>query len=257
MENDELPDFTGNAPVETQGDEGVEQTPSKFIGDFSEEDVLSRLSSLDDLPTRFSAVESRFGGAQNELLKRISALESSLKSRATFKPDALKELSSYDEKLAEVMQKVLPNAFDFGSIDQASLQPVLQPILSQLVSDFNEQLVRSHYTPDELAEIIPPVKGDNFAPETQRQKDFVTWYNKQGYTTQQSLLTLGAPYVRAIRMFEKWEEGVRKQRETAAADKAGKLANGGQPSSRGKRPTAVREDPQEAFLSAFKDAGLS
>jgi hypothetical protein len=255
----ELPDFTGNSPTELPADteeESGEAAPAPFVGEYSADDVISRLKSLDDVPTRFGALENRFGGAHSALEKRLGTLEASLKTRANFKPEALKELASYDEKLAEMLSKVLPNAFEFGQVDQASLQPFIGPLVSQLQSDFNEQLVRSHYTPEELSEMIPPVKGDSFAPETQRQKDFVAWYNKQGWSTQQALLTLGAPYVRAIRAFERWEEGVRKEREKAAANKAGKLASGGQPSSKGKRSPAKVETADEAYMSAFKDAGL-
>jgi hypothetical protein len=253
-----FPEFSGEIPELDTNEGAVEEetAPSTFVGDFTEDDVVSRLKSLDDVPTRFGALENRFGGAHSALEKRLNALEASLKSRANFKPEALKELSGYDEKLAEVLGKVLPNAFEFGQVDQAALQPIIGPLVNQLQAEFNEQLVRAQYTPEELAEMIPPVKGDSFAPETQRQKDFVSWYSKQGWSTQQALLTLGAPYVKAIRAFEKWEDGIRKERETKAAAKAGKLASGSQVSSRGKRPPAQVESADEAFASAFKDAGL-
>lgn len=257
---DGFPDMTGNEPLEQDLNPqpgGAEATePEKFIGDFTADDVLSRLRSVDDVPSRFGALESRIDGTSKQLMQRLQALEGAIKSRATFKPDALKDLSAYDEKLGEVLSKVLPQAFDFGSLDAASLQPALAPYFDQLVADFNEQLVRSHYTPEELSEIIPPVKGDAFAPETQRQKDFVDWYSKQGWSTHQALLSLGAPYVKAIRSFERWEESVKKEREAAAGSKNKKLASGGQPSSRGKRPPASVESAEEAFLSAFKEAGI-
>jgi hypothetical protein len=255
-----FPDMTGNEPSDQSplpGTEGEgDGAPEKFIGDFTADDVLSRLRSVDDVPARFGSLESRIEGTSQQLAQRLAALEKSLQTRATFKPDALKAVSEYDEKLAEVLGKALPNAFDFGAFDAAALQPMLEPYFNQLVTSFNEQLVRSHYTPEELAEIIPPVKGEAFAPETQRQKDFVAWYNRQGWSTQQALLQLGAPYVRAIRAFERWEEGVRKERAATAEKKAGKLAAGGQPSSNGKRAPAAVESAEEAFLSAFRDAGM-
>jgi hypothetical protein len=117
-----------------------------------------------------------------------------------------------------------------------------------------EQIVLASYDPEQIAEMIPEVVDGRFSPTNQKQKDFVDWYSQQGYDMQQSLLQFGAPYVRALRKFERWEQDRTKERESKAGAQSGRLARGQQPSSQGRRPrTAGPQTAEEAFLAGYNE----
>jgi hypothetical protein len=117
-----------------------------------------------------------------------------------------------------------------------------------------EQLVLANYSPDEIAEIVPDVVDGRFAPQNQRQKDFVDWYGLQDFNTRQSLQGFGAGYVSSLRKFEKWEDSKTKERAQTAGNKTNRLNQGQTPGSQGRRAKPSGPQTQEeAFLAGFNE----
>jgi hypothetical protein len=178
-----------------------------------------------------------------------------LGSQTSFDAGKLKKvLEDYDPKLAEVLVPALIEAIKVSPLDEATLRPHLDPISSKLTESFGQQLVLSVYPPEALEEIIPPVKNGKFAPEGQRHKDFIEWYSQQGYQTQQSLLSFGAPYVNALRKFEAWEQSRKQEKTRTAGNKSSRLAQGQVPTSQSRRTKdAGMQSAEDAFLAAFEE----
>jgi len=244
-------EYEDNSTPDGSGAEEV--TP--FLRDLSEDDVYSRLQRVSDFPEHISGVESRFNGNLSQLQERLLGLEKSLGSRTSFNSDKLKKvLEDYDPKLAEILIPALSEAIQTSPLDEAALRPYLDPALSKLTEAYGQQLVLSVYPPEALEEIIPPVQNGKFAPEGQRHKDFIEWYSQQGYQTQQSLLSFGAPYVNALRKFEAWEQGRKQEKTRSASDKTSRLAQGQVPTSQSRRTRdAGAQSSQDAFLAAFEE----
>jgi hypothetical protein len=244
-------EYEDNSTPDGSGAEEV--TP--FLRDLSEDDVYSRLQRVSDFPDHISGVESRFNGNLSQLQERLIGLEKSLGSRTSFNSDKLKKvLEDYDPKLAEILIPALSEAIQTSPLDEAALRPYLDPALSKLTEAYGQQLVLSVYPPESLEEIIPPVQNGKFAPEGQRHKDFIEWYSQQGYQTQQSLLSFGAPYVNALRKFEAWEQGRKQEKTRSASDKTSRLAQGQVPTSQSRRTRdAGAQSSQDAFLAAFEE----
>ena len=244
-------EYEDNSTPDGSGAEEV--TP--FLRDLSEDDVYSRLQRVSDFPEHISGVESRFNGNLSQLQERLLGLEKSLGSRTSFNSDKLKKvLEDYDPKLAEILIPALSEAIQTSPLDEAALRPYLDPALSKLTEAYGQQLVLSVYPPESLEEIIPPVQNGKFAPEGQRHKDFIEWYSQQGYQTQQSLLSFGAPYVNALRKFEAWEQGRKQEKTRSASDKTSRLAQGQVPTSQSRRTRdAGAQSSQDAFLAAFEE----
>ena len=244
-------EYEDNSTPDGSGAEEV--TP--FLRDLSEDDVYSRLQRVSDFPDHISGVESRFNGNLSQLQERLIGLEKSLGSRTSFNSDKLKKvLEDYDPKLAEILIPALSEAIQTSPLDEAALRPYLDPVLSKITEAYGQQLVLSVYPPEALEEIIPPVQNGKFAPEGQRHKDFIEWYSQQGYQTQQSLLSFGAPYVNALRKFEAWEQGRKQEKTRSASDKTSRLAQGQVPTSQSRRTRdAGAQSSQDAFLAAFEE----
>jgi hypothetical protein len=197
-------------------------------------------------------------GRMGPLAERLQGLEKSLASRVTINTDALDGLAEYDDKLAEHLKKVLPDALNVNAIDESTLRPFLEPLRNELVQAFREELVRSHFPGDRIAQIVPQVKDDNWDPQGEEQQDFVDWLQGQGYQTQEALSSFGPEYIHAMNSFIKWREGKIKEREEAAQKKTGRLAGGTQPSAQGRKPAASKDaltTEADGFLSIFKDKG--
>lgn len=238
----------------TPDDSGAEEV-TPFLRDLSEDDVYSRLQRVSDFPEHINGVESRFNGNISQLQERLIGLEKSLGSRTSFNSDKLKKvLEDYDPKLAEILIPALSEAIQTSPLDEAALRPYLDPALSKITEAYGQQLVLSVYPPESLEEIIPPVQNGKFAPEGQRHKDFIEWYSQQGYQTQQSLLSFGAPYVNALRKFEAWEQGRKQEKTKSASNKTSRLAQGQVPTSQSRRTRdAGAQSSQDAFLAAFEE----
>lgn len=236
-----------------EGGEG--DSPVPYLRDLTEDDVYDRLSRVNDIHERLPSLESRLNGGVSELSQRLAAFEKGLPTQAAFDADALtKGLEAYDPKLAEVLVPLLQEAFKVSALDENTLRPHLDPIQESMRDYVGQQLVMSAYSPEALEEIIPQVKDGKFMPEGQRQKDFVDWYQRQGYDTQQALLSFGAPYVNALRKFEQWEKERTSSRAAAAATKEGQLQRGQVPAGQHRTvPGQKKLSDEEAFLAGFNE----
>ena len=251
IEYQDLPD-SGAA-----GESGGEPEGEYYLRDLTEDDVYSRLSGMKDVPNHLSALESRFSGNLSKFSDRMTGIEKLLGQRTSFSPEKLKTaLESYDPKLAEVLIPALQESLQTQPLDEAAFRPYLDPVRSELRDWVGEQLVMSAYSPEALAEIVPPVRDGRLAPQGQRHEDFVEWYSQQGYTTQQALMSFGAPYINALRAFERWEQAKNKDREQTAAGKSARLANGQMPTGpRGRSQSGSKQlSPEETFLAGFEEA---
>lgn len=241
---------------EPGGEGGEGEAPSTYLRDLTEDDVYDRLSRVNEMPNHLNALESRLSGNHGQLAERLAALEKGLPTQTAFDMEKItKGLADYDPKLAELLGPLLQDALKTNALDETSLRPHLEPVQKQMQEYMNEQLVMSAYSPEALSEMIPPVKDGKFMPEGQRHKDFIDWYGQQGYQTQQALLQLGAPYINALRKFERWEEGRNKERADAAKGKNQRLENGRVPASshRGS-PQPTKKSLEEDFLAGFNEA---
>jgi len=245
-------------PPVTDGDsegDGEGDAPSTYLRDLTEDDVYNRLGQVNEFPNHLSALESRLSGNMGQYQTRLDQLEKSLGAQTSFDASKLQTvLQEYDPKLAEVLIPALQEALRVNPIDETTLRPHLEPIQNQAREWMGEQLVMSAYPPEVLSEIIPPVKDGKFAPEGQRHKNFIDWYSQQGYQTQQALLSFGAPYVNALRKFEKWEQGRIKEQTRTANGKSQRLASGQGPKAQSRRSTGNAQTPEDVFLSAFNEA---
>jgi hypothetical protein len=232
------------------------EAPQYYLGELTEQDVLDRLSRVNEFPDTLRALEDRFGGSSRELGTRLEKLEKGLPTQPAFDAQVLAAgLADYDPKLAEVLGPLLEKAFKVTALGEDTLRPHLDPVKNSLREYMGEQLVMSAYSPEALAEIIPPVEEGRFVPQGQRHKDFVEWYGQQGYSTQQSLLSFGAPYIHALRKFEGWEQKRNKDRAAAADGKAGRLKAGEPARGGNRRPVQQKGEPtpQESFLAGFNE----
>jgi len=241
-------------PSEGEGGEGDEPV-SPYLRDLTEDDVYDRLNRVNEFQPQLTALESRLNGGVNDVATRLTAYEKGLPTQAAFDPEKLiKGLEAYDPKLAEVLVPLLQDAFQVNALDENSLRPHLDPMQDSMRQYVGEQIVMSAYSPEAIAEIIPAVKDGRFVPEGQRQKDFADWYGQQGYETQQALLSFGAPYINALRNFEKWETTRTKQRADASVSKQDQLENGQVPSGQHRKPAQpAKLSDEEAFVAGFNE----
>ena len=258
LEEEGLPG--GDEPSEEpalEGEGSAGDEPTGWLRDLDEETAYNTIRSAQQFPDHLRGLESRLFGRFGPLQEKLNKLEQSLGSRVAFDSSGVKKaLDEYDPTgaLSEKLVPALTQSLNVNPLDENTLSPFLSPVQESLQQQMGEQLVLSHYDASEIAEMIPEVVDGRFAPTNQRQKDFVDWYSQQGYETQQALLNFGAPYVRALKGFERWEQKKTQERGKTASDKAGRLAGGQQPSSRGRRARAAGpQTPEEAFLAGYNE----
>jgi len=254
-EFEEGADLGGESLGTPEGGEPDGSDPSYWFRDLTEDDAYDRFNQVKQFPQQLSALESRVFGSMGPVMARLKGLESSIPTRASLNTEKLAAvLKEYDPALAEKLVPAFQEAFQVAPLDENALRPHLEPIQEQLQSWVGEQIVLSNYSPKQIAEIVPDVVDGKFAPQNQRQKDFVDWYAIQDYETRQALQGFGANYVSALRDFEGWEKGKTQERSKTAGDKSSRLAGGQQPTSPGKRGrTAGPQTPEEAFLAGFNE----
>lgn len=252
--NLEDPNALSGGEGDGEGDGDGEIIPP-YLRDLSEDDVYERLGRVNEFQPQMTAMESRLNGGVNGLSSRLDAYEKGLPTQAAFDGEKLiKGLEAYDPKLAEVLGPLLQDAFQVNSLDENTLRPHLDPMQDAMRQYVGEQLVMSAYSPEAIAEIIPAVKDGRFMPEGQRQKDFADWYGQQGYESQQALLSFGAPYINALRKFEKWETDRNTQRADASVLKQGQLEGGQVPSGQNRKPAQPKKlSNEEAFSAGFNE----
>jgi hypothetical protein len=232
-----------------------ESPPAGWLRDLTEDDAYERLQSVKQFPDHLRALESRLFGSMGPVNDKLGKLEKAVTSRVNFDAEKLqKAIEEYDPALAKTLGPALQEALNVTPIDADTISPFIEPVQKNMQSWVGEQVVLANYDPEDISAIIPDVQNGQWAPETQRHKDFIDWYSGQGYETQQSLLQFGAPYVRALRKFERWEKDRNKDREKTAGAKSSRLAGGQQPTSQGRRPRAAGpQTAEEAFLAGFKE----
>jgi len=240
---------------EPPGDPGDPPEPAPFIRDFDEETAYGILSRARELPDNLTAMENRVQGGLGDLTRRFDEYQKGLPTQSSFDAEKIqKGLEAYDPKLAEVLGPLLQDAFKTSALDEATLSPHLSPMKTEMQDWMGQQLVLSAYSPEALADIVPPVKDGRFEPQGERHKDFISWYTKQGYQTQQALLSFGAPYVQALRQFEKWEAKTNEDRAANAGKQTQRLQNGQVPSSRKNLPPKPKPlTPDEAMQAGFDE----
>ena len=246
----------GDGDLGTEPTEPADEVPAPYLRDLSEDDVYSRLQNIHNMPSQLTGMESRFNGGLGDLTNRISTMEKATPTQANFDFEGLtKGLEAYDPKLAEVLVPLLQDAFKVQALDENTLRPYMDSMRTEMQDWSGEQIVMSAYSPETLAEIIPPVQDGKFMAEGQRHKDFTGWYAQQGYQTQQALLTFGAPYVNALCSFERWEQNQNSARVSKSKQKTDQLVKGQVPTSQHRKtPGAKRISDDEAFESGFNEA---
>ena len=233
------------------------EAPAAFLKDWTEDDLYSRVQQIDEYPDRLNALESRLFGSQGPIKEQLKNLSEAMGKRVEVNTEALKALDEYDPKLREALESILPDLLNVTPIDETVLEPYLSPVRDGLGKQFGQELVEAFYSAEDVDAIVPKLDGNkNWAPQGQRQEDFVNWYSKQGYDTIQALQKLGAPYVRALQRFERWEQEQVKEREKAAESKVTRLKGGEQPAGKGKRSTdSGLSTEADGFYSRFKKSG--
>lgn len=230
---------------------------SPWLRDIDEETGYGILQSAKQFPDHLRGLESRLFGSMGPLKDKLSSLEKSLATRVSFDADRIKKaLDTYDGtgSLSESLIPALKEALNVNSLDENSIRPFLEPVQQDLARQMAENIVLSHYSPKQIAEMIPEVTDGRWNPQNQRQKDFIQWYSQQGWDTQQALNEFGPNYIHALRSFENWERDKNQERNQAAGAKSTRLAGGQQPSSQGRRPrTAGPQTPEEAFLAGYNE----
>jgi len=244
------------AQLDEDGNPITEESIPPYLRDLSEDDVYDRLTQVSDFPGQLNGLESRFNGGVNDLTQRVANMEKATPTQSSFDVDKLtKGLEAYDPKLADVLVPLLQDAFKVSAMDETTLRPYFDDANGKMKDWAGEQLVMSAYSPETLAEIIPPVQDGKFTPEGQRHKDFIGWYSQQGYQTQQSLLSFGAPYINALRSFEHWEQKKNKGRADTSQGKTDRLVNGQVPTSQHRKtPQPKQATLDEALASGFNEA---
>lgn len=244
----ENPDLPGEG-------EGEGEVPP-YLRDLSEDEVYDRLNRVNEIPDQFNGLESRLSGSLGDLTQRLSAMEKGIPTQAAFDADKLTSgLEAYDPQLAKILVPLLKDAFQVSAMDENTLRPYFDEAQGQNKQWMGEQIVMSAYAPETLGEIIPPVQDGKFMPEGQRHKDFINWYTQQGYQTQQSLLTFGAPYVNSLRSFERWEKTKNEGRANSSKNKTTRLANGQMPTSQHRKtPQAKPASLDAEFAAGFNEA---
>ena len=253
--------FDGDSGGEGEFDSGfpsegeAESEPSYFLRDLTEDDAYERMQHVREFPDQLKALESRVFGSFGPVSEKLRNIEQSLGTRQAFDASKIQAvLDQYDPELSKQLVPALTEAFSPSPLDEATLSPYLDPVRDQMQTWMGEQIVLASYDPETIAEIIPETQNGQWSPANQRQKDFVQWFGSQGHQTQQDLQRFGAPYVQALRKFEKWEQDRIKEREKAAGAKSSRMQGGQQPTAQGRRgKVAGPQTAEEAMLAGFNE----
>jgi hypothetical protein len=254
----------GSSPVEggpasfEGSSAGGDEPEPKWLRDFDEDTGYSILKQAQQLPDHMRGLESRLFGRFGPLQEKLNTLEKSLSTRVSLNTEGLKKaLDAYDGTgaLSEALLPALSEALNVSPLDENTIRPFIEPLQQSLTEQMGEKIVLAHYSPKQIAGIIPEISDGRWNPQSQRHKDFVDWYSQQGYETHQALNEFGPDYVHALRQFESWEKDRNKEREKAAGAQSTRLAGGQQPSSQGRRTrTAGPQTAEEFFLAGYNEA---
>ena len=233
---DETDGFEGGGGSESGEGSGEYSSPS-FLRDISEDDAYDTLTSL---PRQLSALESRFGEQLSPLQQQLEAMRSQLGAQTAVEPKFEKlaaVLEEFDPQLAKrflpALMEDLKASISSRPLDSEALAPHLEPHFNQLSSRMEREMALGLLDAYGLnvEEIIPPTEGENWSPQTQTHKDFIKWYSMQDVNVQRALSVPGVAFARALRQFQSWSDGRKKEREDSAATSSARLSSGQQPNA--------------------------
>ena len=251
-----------SAPDELGGDtaglaqEGPHDAAEPWLRDLSEEDAYNLLIQARNMPDKIEAYRQTLESQQSDFAKRLEALQGTPQT-ASFDIEKIKAvLEAYDPGLAKAgLAEALGEALKFTPVSQETLDPLLNPLRQQLGDmPIGNQIVLSHYDPEEVRAIVPPTdQAGNVVPETQRHKDFLSWFQLQPHAVQMSMNNFGPGYVRALKKFEQWEGQQKANRTAAVGETSSRLAGGRQPSANRSRGQTIEKSAEELFLEGFNE----
>ena len=248
------PDTEGAESEAEAADQESQEAAEAYLRDLTEDDVYDRLQQVGDFPTRLQALESRLFGSLGPLNERLQAIEKALGQQTVVDPEGLAPLKEYDEELYKRLSEALPKTVRATPLDESTLQPLLAPMLQQVLDTTAANIAGAFYSVDEIDDMIPAIKDGAFDPQTDRQRAFVDWYGRQPYEVQQALTQIGPDWVRAVRSFERWEKEQTAAKQAKAQANERRLAAGTQPKGKGRKPTPSGPQTQEeAFAAGFQE----
>lgn len=243
-------DEDGVGPEEADEDSSSDSTPEYFVGEMTQDDVVNRLNQVSEFPNRLRDLEGSAFGKMSALEQAINSLQRTLPSQAKFDPNKLSRIAKYDPELAKAIAEDLQEALSIYSLNDDVLAPYLGKAQRELQDRFNSDLVAAHH--GDINEFAPE---DWSNPRTQREKDYVQWYNTVSTWDQQKQLeNRGVGAVKALNAFKEWEQKKNQERVEAAKGKERRLQSGMQPrgeKTNGKGRKLMTEE--EGFLSAFEN----
>lgn len=155
-----------NAPEKEEAEaaaEAVAEAIKPFIGEMSEEDVLSALESIPNLEGAvFEKVSQKVFGKFGEIGQQLKALN---EREFTFDPEKLTKLKEVDEGIAEALAEDLKGAFSGQQFDS---EAVVSDLKTSIMADLNP------YMEQRLLTALAPDAG-----EIVQTDDFNTWFFKE------------------------------------------------------------------------------
>lgn len=143
--------------------EKVVEAIKPFIGEMSEEDVLSALGSIDGMESAvFEKVSQKVFGKFGEIGQQLKALN---EREFTFDPEKLTKLKEVDEGIAEALAADLKDAFSGQQFDS---EAVVNDLKTSIMADLNP------YMEQRLLTALAPDAG-----EIVQTDDFNTWFFKE------------------------------------------------------------------------------
>lgn len=226
--------------------------PTLWLKDLTEDDaygILSKARHFDEkLETSLSPIQQQFAEFQRFMEG------SNVPHEPQIDVDKINSiLEEYDPGLAKTgLAQALAESIKFNPISQETIAPMLKESIGDL--PVGNQIVLSHYDIDDVKAIVPPSdQNGSPVPETQRHKDFLSWFEIQSPSTQQSLQVFGPGYVRALKKFESWEQEQKQNRTQAVEDKSSRLAGGVQPSANRRSGGSSAMSSRDLFLAGFNE----
>jgi len=259
LRNEDTGMSEGSGSFDSGGDLGEASVSPSFLRDISEDDAYDMLTSF---PRQLNSLESRFGEQLSPLYRQLEEVRGHLGAQTSVDPkfERLQAvLEEFDPQFAKnfmpALIEDLKASISARPLDATALEPHLAPHLQQVTSQLNQEMAMGLLDAYNISvdEIIPPVEGDQWRPETQTHKDFIRWYSMQDAAVQRALSAPGVPFARAMRQFQLWSDGRKKEKEEAAASSSARLETGRQPgASRRQTGAAQLQTELDGWSSVFQ-----
>lgn len=256
----------GEAPL----NEG--EAPEYLVGNYTADDVASRLGQVSDLHEQLNALEGRFGERLNPLTESLQSLQQAIGQRTavTPSPEVIAKLNalftSYDTKfdgVGELLGELLTSSVSQEPLSAEALRPLIDPLLGD--RDYQHatrwlDAIEPHlgYSIDDLANLDPA------NPQTDTQKLFLQFWDRSNQATRDALTSrrqdgsVADPYAygKALQAFGAFHRAQIQEKTESAGASATRLATGRQTQSAGRpNPSGGRlRTEAEGFASVFKNA---